>query len=396
MGNQPASAGTSRLPSLTGLRFFAALGVFFFHTSLAGPPALTPFGGTAREVWGRLWAQTGSIGVSFFFILSGFVLTYAARPGDTKRAFWRRRVVKLFPNHVVTWALAMVLFAAASSTWKQWLPNLLMVHAWFPRLDVYLSVNPPSWSLACELFFYACFPFLLAALRRVPAGRLWGTALALAALIVAVPAAAYRLLPDGTTPNGFPVSAEQFWAVYMFPPVRTLEFALGIVLALIVLRGRWTGIRVRTAAALTAAGWVVAMNVPWLFSHSAATALPLALLIGAIAVRDIQGAPSRLHHPVLMWLGEVSFAFYMVHGTVITYVKQLLGMERTFPLWQGAGIVLLYLVVSLALAWALYACVEKPAMRAWSRPRRGPARGTGHSSDAGSPSRERMPSTSRR
>ncbi|MFD3675312.1 acyltransferase family protein [Streptomyces sp. NPDC058613] len=176
--------------------------------------------------------------------------------------------------------------------------------------------------------------------------------------------------------------------------MRTLEFALGIVRALIVLSGRWTGIRVRTAAALTAAGWVLAMNVPWLYSHSAATALPLALLIGAIAVRDVQGTPSRLHHPALMWLGEVSFAFSMVHGTVITYVKQLLGMERELPVLQGAGIVLLYLAVSLVLAWVLYTCVEKPAMRAWSRPRRRSPQGLGHSPD--SPSREMMASTSRR
>ncbi|MFD7905321.1 acyltransferase family protein [Kitasatospora sp. NPDC059722] len=360
----------SRLPSLTGLRFFAALGVFFFHTSLTGPPALTPFDGRAREIWARIWSTTGSIGVSFFFLLSGFVLTHAARPGLRKRTFWRRRVVKLFPNHVVTWALAMVLFAAATSTWHQWLPNLAMVHAWFPYLDVYLSVNPPSWSLACELFFYLCFPFLHALLRRVDPARLWALALVLTAAIALVPAAAYALLPGGTTPNGFPVSAEQFWAVYMFPPVRTLEFALGIVMALIVAAGRLPRIGVPVASVLALAAWAGSMNVPWLYSHSAVTALPLALLIAAIAVRDLGGAGSVLHHPALLWLGEVSFAFYMVHGTVITYVKQLMGFERSFAVWQGAAIVVLYLGVSLALAWLLYAVVEKPAMRAWSRSRR--------------------------
>ncbi|WP_405505775.1 acyltransferase family protein [Streptomyces cyaneofuscatus] len=67
----------TKLPSLTGLRFFAALLVFFFHTSLSNSPIppndpINPFGdegiATAYE---KALLNTGYIGVSFFFVLSG-------------------------------------------------------------------------------------------------------------------------------------------------------------------------------------------------------------------------------------------------------------------------------------------------------------------------------------
>ncbi|WP_372352459.1 acyltransferase family protein [Streptomyces sp. KL116D] len=79
-----------RLPSLTGLRFFAAFLVFLCH-------ALSQFNPQTDSVShdvAYFLLPAGPVGVSFFFVLSGFVLTYAARPGDTVRRFWRRRVVR--------------------------------------------------------------------------------------------------------------------------------------------------------------------------------------------------------------------------------------------------------------------------------------------------------------
>lgn len=48
----------------------------------------------------------GRSALSFFFVLSGFVMTWSARPGDTATAFWRRRAAKIYPLHAVTWFAA--------------------------------------------------------------------------------------------------------------------------------------------------------------------------------------------------------------------------------------------------------------------------------------------------
>ncbi|MFE0106549.1 acyltransferase family protein [Streptomyces sp. NPDC059009] len=360
----------SRLPSLTGMRFIAALLVFLFHTSLTSAPALSPFHGELAESYQRVLDKAGWVGVSFFFILSGFVLAYSARPGDSLGAFLRRRLVKLYPNHLVTFAASMILFAAAASTWRQWLPNLFLVHTWIPRTDSFFSVNPPSWSLTCEVFFYLCFPLLFRWIKKIDPACLWAWAGAVTAAIVLVPAVAYLWLPDGVMPNGYPVSEWQYWVVYMLPPVRTLEFVLGILMARIVLAERWIGVRVLPVTLLLIACYVVALNVPWLFSLNAATVVPLALLIPAVAADDLRGRPSLFRGRVMVRLGEVSFAFYLVHAVVITEVLELVVRGRELSALQGVGVIVLELSVSLALAWLLNIWVEEPAMKRWSRPRR--------------------------
>ncbi|MCX5206715.1 acyltransferase [Streptomyces sp. NBC_00237] len=359
----------TRLPSLTGMRFVAAVLVFFFHSSLMGPEPINPFSGDAAETYAQVVSKAGWVGVSFFFILSGFVLTYSARPHDTPRRFIRRRVAKLFPNHAVTFAAAMILFAAATTTWRQWLPNLFMVHPWVPRADTYISVNPPSWSLGCELFFYLCFPLLYRWIKKISPARLWVWAAGVVAAVIVVPALGYGLLPGGTMPTGFPVSEVQYWAVYMLPPVRTLEFVLGILLARMVLSGRWIRIPLVPVVLLLVTGYVLSFQVPWLYGLNATVVIPLALLIPTMAVRDLRGDSSLFRGRVMLWLGEVSFAFYMVHGVVLTEVRKLIGFDTSFSSAAGAAVILLYLAVSLGFAWLLHTGVENPAMKRWSKPR---------------------------
>ncbi|MFH9422931.1 acyltransferase family protein, partial [Streptomyces sp. NPDC017529] len=167
-------SGRPKLPSLTGVRFIAAGLVFFFHASLTFIP-LSPFADEdVAEGFRWLFSKAGWMGVTFFFVLSGFVMTWSAKPGDTVTGFWRRRLLKIFPNHVVTWALAMVLFAGTVTPVSSWLPNLLLVHSWFPDPQIHLSVNQPAWSLCSELLFYLLFPALIGPILRIRESRLWG------------------------------------------------------------------------------------------------------------------------------------------------------------------------------------------------------------------------------
>jgi len=144
-----SGAGTG-LPSLTGLRFLAAVGVFLFHTSLLVSPSgpMNPFADQGvATAYASVFGIAGFAGVSFFFVLSGFVLTWSSRPGEPTRSFLRRRVVKIYPNHVVIWAISLLLFAWASGAPSAILPNLLLIHDYFPQPYLNLSVNNASWSL---------------------------------------------------------------------------------------------------------------------------------------------------------------------------------------------------------------------------------------------------------
>ncbi|MEU4173842.1 acyltransferase [Streptomyces sp. NPDC026589] len=358
----------SRLPSLTGMRFMAALMVFFCHVYTEAYPA-----GGSQELF-RLAVGLGWLGVGFFFVLSGFVLTWSAREDDTPPRFWRRRVLKIFPNHLVTWAVSLVIVLAITGTvsWKQTVPSLFLVQGAIPDLD-FLAINVPSWSLGCELVFYLCFPWVLRQIRRIREELLgrWIAGFTLA--IVAVPVFADLVLPDRPAAPGMNMSTWQNWFVYPFPPVRMLDFVLGMLVARYVLAGRRLPLGLTGATLLFLGGiGLQFLLTPSVYGMAAPTALPVVLLIAAAARTDALGIPSLWRGRTVVWLGEVSFAFYMVHFLVIRYGRQVPGAEALASAAGEVSLALVFLVVSLLLAWLLHSTVEDPAMRRWSRPRAKP------------------------
>lgn len=370
MPGAPGHPTVSRLPSLTGMRFIAALLVFAFHTTWQ-----TSFvaGGGGRFL-GDVFANAGFYGVSFFFVLSGFVLTWSARPQDTAPGFWRRRMVKIYPNHLVTFAAAAVLMLIAGEvfTTQGTLANLFLVQAWIPRIQVPNTMNAVSWSLSCELFFYLSFPLLLRLLNRLPVRRLWALAGVLAALTVLAPVVARYGI--GGTPLPFiadgSLSFDQIWFVYFFPPVRALEFVLGMVAARLVLAGSWPRLGLLPAGLIAVGGYVVNSTVPYLYGVAGTAALWLTPLVAAAATADEHGTRSPFRGRALVRLGELSFAFYMVHGLVVTYTFRWLVADTHLAPAVGAATLLGALLLALALAHALFTWVEAPLMARFGRPRR--------------------------
>ncbi|WP_405392138.1 acyltransferase [Streptomyces sp. NBC_01102] len=368
--------GLSRLPSLTGLRFVAVLFVFAFHASLEAPFTNTGFG----QGYADATANAGWLGVSFFFVLSGFVLTWSARTRDTTPGFWRRRAAKIYPLHIITWAAALVLLATAGTPaqLRQALPNLFLVHTWFPDRDVFSSLNDVSWSLSCEVFFYLLFPFLLRKARRIKADHLWMWAAVTALLVPALPLLS-ELLPDSPPLPFGSGSVWQFWFAYVLPVGRLLEFCFGIFLARMLLSGRTIPVPVLPAAALVVITYAISLQLPFLYGLTSVTVVPVGLLIAAVAQKDIRGAESVLAHPVAVRLGEWSFAFYLVHRLLLQHGHRLLGEGRTWSTPTVFGLFAAAFALSLLISWALHVCVERPAMRLLSQgrgksaPRTGPS-----------------------
>ncbi|PYC64776.1 acyltransferase [Streptomyces tateyamensis] len=393
----PALSSRSKLPSLTGLRFIAAALVFVFHSSLMFIP-MSPFAdhGVA-EGYRWFFNQAGSIGVSFFFLLSGFVLTWSARPQDTVTGFWRRRLLKIFPNHVATLVLAVLLVTSGAIPLGVWLPNLLLVHSWFPAASVHLSLNAPSWSLCCELLFYLLFPLLLRPVLRAGQRALWSLAAVMVACMVAVELVADFLAPTSTPAAGTDVTVWQFWFGYFFPPMRMFEFVIGMVLARLVLAGAFPRIRILPAAALCAAGYAATLVVPFLYGLNLMTVIPISVLICAVARADAEGTRTVLRGRVMQWLGEVSFGFYLAQLIVLVYVRTKLMHGHTYSTPTGIAIVVGEFLLALALGGLLMVFVERPVMRRWARPKARHrasavvASGTGSASAATSSEQQRVP-----
>jgi peptidoglycan/LPS O-acetylase OafA/YrhL len=346
-----------RLDSLTGLRALAALAVFGRHVS-------TWFTGTALAPIGdRLLAQ-GANGVSFFFVLSGFVLAWSARsaPQHGAVAGWSvRRAARIVPLHVLTWALAFGVIAVEGSrvSAPAVVANLFLVHAFVPKQSVYYSMDAVSWSLSCELFFYALFWPARRTLRSLPS-RLLPAALALCLLgTVGLLAAVDRVGP-----------AHAAWYGYVAPPFRLLEFLAGMVTAELVATGRWPRVPLPVAMALAGGAYVATGWVGFPFKATGVTLVPFIVLIAAAARTDLAGEGSWWSRCTAQRLGEWSFAFYLVHQLVVRLADRG-GLATAGSAAEAVLAVAAVLAVSVAASAAAFAFVERPAAR-WLRTRLAP------------------------
>jgi peptidoglycan/LPS O-acetylase OafA/YrhL len=112
---------------------------------------------------------------------------------------------------------------------------------------------------------------------------------------------------------------------------------------------------------MAVAAYVGSGYLPGGFSYVAGTVVPLALLIPAVATTDLRGSRSPLRWRAIVWLGEISFAFYLVHQLAIRFVQHGLG-SRTWPAAEGLLLAAAMLALALASAAALYHFVERPMM----------------------------------
>lgn len=341
-------SSAARLDSLTGLRFAAAFAVLLFHMGVLY--LSTPLG-TLRHVMVQ-----GFVGVSFFFILSGFVLTWSHRDGDPTAGFYRRRLAKIGPLQVATWVLVGVLLFTLGTlpSKRDALASLVLAVPWIPRLTAHLPMNGPNWSLGCEIFFYALFPLLVLPLRRF---SLRSRRALLFASIVAVVLIAIAVTP--VTPG-----TPRYWFLYYFPPVRMLEFVFGALLALEVKDGTLPNVNLRFASLLALATYVADSWAPMSLQPVALTLVPFGLLIVACAQTDLAGRPSPWRSRAMVTLGLWSFALYMVQAAVFFLIGH--AIHGTLNDLEAAVVGVGVVVTSIAAAGFLYKAVEHP-LELWLR-----------------------------
>ncbi|PRY17651.1 acyltransferase family protein [Pseudosporangium ferrugineum] len=361
------SHSKKELPSLTGLRFAAALIVFLIHAQIL---QYVP-DGSPRIVYafavglGSPGVTSGYAAVSFFFMLSGFVLTWSARPSTRLSSFWRRRYLRAYPSHLVVLAFAILLAFLAGRTVGWWsIADAALLQSWIPDPAVFYGVNPVTWTLSCEVFFYLIFPVAHRLLARFNARSLWPALLALWSMMLLMPVIA-QLLPGQTFGDFKVLSATQFWFVAVLPISASLQFLAGILVARIVAEGRWPRfprVVVFTSFVLCCAA---STFIPFLFSIYAITFVPLVLILGSFAVADVRGERTLFGRPALVWLGNLTFAFYLVHELVLDYGRKLAPFD--FPPHAAGSLMWIFaaFALSLALAYLLHHGVELPAMRRW-------------------------------
>lgn len=348
------------LTSLNGIRFIAAISVFLFHSTLG--PILAPFSDPQVSHWYYvIFSKSGWVSVSMFFILSGFVMGWSSRPVDHPLRFYKRRFAKIYPVNVVVMVIVVATGVISFRRPDIWLPDLFLVQSWIPRAENYIGGNTPSWFLCSIILFYIIFPFVFRWVKALPADKLWTTIfICYLGMIISQVIIFYATRHETPLPGWpFKVGEIEWWLSYTFPLTRVFEFVIGLVLSRIILEGYFIRISTVTSTLLVAVSYIIDVNLPFQFSYNLITLYPLVFLLGSLTVGDIRGKKSFLNLPVMQWLGNISFGFYMIHFTILILLKRRAGGEK-FNLPDGILILVFAAVVSVILGWILYKFVEIP------------------------------------
>ncbi len=348
------------LNALTGLRCFAALNIVFFHFS--NPQW---FGFLAPVV------NAGFISVSYFILLSGFVLAYnygeRARNGqlDRKR-FWQARFTRIYPIYFLSLVLSLGQLKIEYPThthamfWAGIVLTPLLLQGFIPAIAIFL--NTPAWTMSAEAAYYVIFPWVAKwkrperiAPHLARMAGIWALGLVPGALYIA-------FNPDGIAHPDRWSYGPWLWALKYTPYSHVFSFIFGVMLASLdqmIARAShvrlWLGL-VGFAGIYTLLS--LGSLVPYAIIHDGL----LMPLFGCIVLGLAGENPLAYVLSVrpLVFVGEASYCLYLLHYSLWnlihdSHVLNMLGLSRFDP-WIS------YVLLILLAIFALY-FIEKPAQR---------------------------------
>ena len=340
----PTPARAARLASLDFLRFIGAVHVAAYHlvTGLSVPRDQLPYG----VKWGFSW-------VTFFFILSGFVLMFSrekqgGRPaaftfqGGSARAWLWKRFVGAYPLFVLSLLLAKwgsALHTQPLGFWLNLLPMLAMLQAWAPTIHcddrtfmcTQTAWNEPAWFISCLFFHWLLFPFFYRVLARASA------VCCTACITVLLGLSFWELMLWPQLTELSPAELELVGILAARHPLANVyKFILGCLLSRLFIACQLmpgTGTEAPTALQLATryAATPAAVALCLVFSYvdpdtlscrEAVTVSLFSVLIVSLAC-GADPLARVLSLPVFSWWGKLSYAVYMLHSSVMAFVSNL-------------------------------------------------------------------------
>ncbi|WP_207848103.1 MULTISPECIES: acyltransferase [unclassified Pseudomonas] len=346
-----------QINTLTSLRFFAAALVVIFHSKHS-------FGGFS---FADTFALTQA--VSMFYVLSGFILAHTHKTITSGRElgmFYASRFARIWPLHLVTAVVVIFIMKHYSYSIPIWdtILNFTLLQSWVPNQATYFSLNGVSWSLSNEIFFYAIFPLLILNIEKT-----WKIKLAITIAITATMLVSFKD-SDG---------ALMTWSTYISPLTRLSEFMLGIAAYQIYLKtfkesqtstALFSGLELIAVLFAGFAMWAPNLhlfsNLPGklntpvtIWSINCGGALAFAFLIVVLAQQ--RGIISKvLQIRPLVYLGEISFALYMVHQIVIRVFDMYPFLTAGF---SAVGTFAAYYATSIVASAMAHGVIEKPTQK---------------------------------
>ncbi len=345
-GSKASIEARPPLHALTGIRIFAALGVLLFHYGagfaerIHAPQPITTL------------LRNGNLGVSFFFVLSGFVLTYTylGRLGNRSSMleYVAARFSRIYPVYLLALLIALPVHVDPITLGDAG-RVLLMVQSWtYPSSTTPNAWVTQAWTLSVEMFFYICFPLILPVVSRC--SRRWSVATAIGIALVICLLGVAKIAP-GT--DRIPSLSESMTPI--LPILRATEFVLGMLACRIFLLTpgavlkRYSGWKTTVTALLILAILSTSLSAR---GTSIATVL-FSILIVQLA-SGAGGLARALSAKPMLILGGASYALYITQGPVREWLRLL--VPSPWDAWVGPA-------ASITFALVVYLLFEQPLQR---------------------------------
>lgn len=382
----------AKLPALTGLRYIAALTVLLAHMA----------GNISPGVWKKYTASLSGVGMSLFFVLSGFLMAYnysegfRAQYGRTLRNYLVARFARIYPVYVLAlliWfsfvggffhdlrdhptdtAISLSFVLTGTQSWV----HIPVFQDGTPR-TVCLSFMGIAWSVSTEVFFYLAFPLVVLPVARLITGL--GQAIAAGVVVYAAYLVGDWYLGGAILARGD--ETYRYWALYLSPYARFGEFLLGAVAGQYFLgishtpisrREKWIGtvLLAVAIAVLFRANFYVWNKPVTMFGGAKLQQLiapnilfaPLSVLIVYLLARIPSPLQWVLGSRPFVVLGEASYCLYLMHPVFQSLFHPRTGGETDIKntsvvIYNNVSMVLCLHFFCIGMMWAW----EEPARRA--------------------------------
>lgn len=340
-----------KIDPLTSTRFIAASFFILYHIRAMDIPLLKPLTDLTPYM------------ISFFFVLSGFVMTLVYyKPGKrfNYRDFWVARVSRIYPIHLLSLALTCIHYADALGKIRplEYFSAVFLFQAWIPQYA--LTFNFPAWTLAVEMFFYLLFPFLVMFTIRQPLRRMVWISLG----IWAVNQIFRQILIHG----GFNVNQE---FIAYFPLLHLDAFLLGLVGGIWFLtEGKNSVIKqsINLLFMLASIGVVIFLVTAFEVGNRLGAIngffSPLFVVIILTLCFDQTDITRFLNQRWLVRLGESSYSLYIFHIPVLWIIRDILHKFGIVP--SPLVLLLTYAPFMIGLSVIIFRQIEWPAQK-WLR-----------------------------
>lgn len=301
-----------RLEQLTFTRFLAAISIVVFHYG----QNIFPF--SSDDV--AFFFRQANIGVSYFFILSGFVMIIACGNKDKVEFgdYIKRRFARIYPVYglAIFVMLAYYVLILNSFDYKELVLNLTLIQSWIPGFA--LSFNTPGWSLSVEMFFYISFPFLFNQFyKKYSLNKL----IVPVFVFFIVSQLALHILPHSSFYNGYPSKSHDL--IFYSPWMHFNEFLIGNIAGLFFLKGvkvRNYDIPIILLILLVSVLLKIDIGINFHNGMMAFVFVPLIVLISAN-----NGMLSKIsNNKNLVFLGEISYGIYILQIPIYTWVNKIM------------------------------------------------------------------------